>query len=172
MSIDITVKFVEENHKICFTFLNTRIVQGENKTDKAKLVQTNLLLNNGTFFYFNINNVKGIKYKYELRKHIKGRWGIKTKYLKNIKHLNTINNCHNYIIYIDDMPKELRIYKNQICSTDVITWRSFFEMQKIDRPLSEIYLDMSKNGFKTQFGLVKNNLRLSDIYGNISNNLD
>lgn len=172
MSINITVKFIEEKHKICFTFLNTRIIQNENSPYKAKFIQTNLLLSNGTFFYFDIEKVKGIKYKYELRKYVKNLWGIKTKYLKNIKHLNTINNCHNYIIYLEEIPKELMIYNNKVSSLDKITWRSFFEIQKINKPLSEIYLDMSKNGFETQFKLEKNNLQLSDIYGNISNSFD
>ena len=143
MSIKITVKFAESKPKVSFTFLRTLIICKNKVTNNAKLIQTNILLKNETFFHFLIKKTEGIKYKYELRKHIKETWGIRNKHLKNIKHLNTINNWHNYIVFLDTIPKELKIYKNQLESNDSIVWRSFFEIQKIDRPISDIYLDMS-----------------------------
>lgn len=201
MSIKIVVKFIKVEPSISFTFIKPYIIP--DKPDLSppsedslanpeayhaalwrynirtkianmnQLIHTRLLLENNTLFRFPIKAEGQVRYKYELRKYIKTRWNIKTKYLKKIKHLNTINNLHNYIVILYDIPTELKIYKDSLASYDTITWRSFFEPCKINKPLSDIYFDMSQTGFKTKLPIDDTcGVGLGDIYSLISDNID
>lgn len=103
-----------------------------NKIAKDYFIGTNVLVNRDwetLNIPIDINTPKPIKYKYIIRKYCKEQLKMKLKNIIRIKHLNNIDNFHNYLVIIKP--------NKYLCSiTNIITssgnhsmyWRTFYDI--------------------------------------------
>ena len=103
---------------------------------------------------------------------MKENWKVKVKDMK-IKHMNNKGVNHNYLVLIDKLNSRLRNIKNCINSADDITWRSFYEIFKIEnnkyRENKLIYNKLSEIEISTGIMLNNKKIQLNKIYGFVAN---
>lgn len=103
-----------------------------NKIGRNYLIGTNILVNKDSeILNIPIENEKSkpIKYKFIIRKFCKEQFKMKMKNIIRIKHLNNINNYHNYLVIIKPN-KYLSSFTNIIASfrDKEMYWRTFYDI--------------------------------------------
>lgn len=131
VSYKIKLNFITDdtNHYLNFVIanlINIDIPSNPRASNIKYLIGTRLLLKNNKAFTIVLNSLKGVKFKYLIRKYMKENWKVKVKDI-TIKHINNIYNNHNYIVLVKKRNKQLKKFQHRISSVDPITWRIFYE---------------------------------------------
>ena len=140
-SCKIKLNFIspDPNHYLNFVVVSHKKNYKSFEVNKSYLIGTNILQENNKSFTIILNDLKGVKFKFLIRKYLKKIWKVKVKDI-NIKHIHNIKNNHNYLVLVKNLNKQLKVIKNCINSLDKITWRTFYE----------IYTPTCENDFKLQ----------------------
>ena len=139
------------------------------KRYKNRFIGTKILLKNQKFFSIPLDSVKGVKYKYTIRKYIKRNWGIRIKDMK-IKHINNYDNNHNYLVLISRLNKVLSGIPNMVTQISEINWRTLYEnfIPKTPEQLNNIYMYNHLPGLETLNITDTLNIKMKTIYSTIS----
>lgn len=140
---------------------------------KNYLVGTNILLKNQQFFSIPMNSLKGVKYKYIIRKYIKHEWSVKVKDMK-IKHINNSGTHHNYLVLITRPNKKLSQISNIINNFSEINWRTFYENFTPTEPthFNKAHMYKTFPGLETLNITDTNQIKMQTIYSAISKVLE
>jgi len=120
------------------------------------------------------SNSDSIKYKKVVRDNSKKLFNISNKDIITIKHLNNIDNYHNYLVLLKRSKKLIAKFKNSIECVDKNSykWRTYFGLydpKKINPSKAEIYDTLSKNKYVTNtLSIDKSEIKLKDIYKTLS----
>lgn len=169
---NIKLTFLDKPHYINYVLAYARDIVGSMKVGKSYLIGTNILSEGDSIPYIKLDSVKGVKYKFLLRKELKKIWKLKAKNV-TIKHINNIGNNHNYLIFLNKININLRGVKNRIDSSDRYAWRSLYEvfspLREEDLEKKNIYNFISKdNNNKLKIKIPNSNLNVRDIYDTFS----
>lgn len=139
----------DTNHYLNFVIGNAiKIYTPPNSTtlNKTYLIGTRILLNNYKVFTIALDSLKGVKFKYLIRKYMKEKWKVKVKDI-TVKHINNSGNNHNYMVLVKKCNSVLKKINHRISSTNPITWKIFYETYtpKSEKDLipQEIYTNIS-----------------------------
>lgn len=144
--------------------------------DKTYLIGTNIITKlNDTLPIIKIKpSSESIKYKKLVRDNSKSLFGLRNKDIITIKHLNNIDNYHNYLVLLNKSKKLTAKFKNSINCIDKETfkWRSYFGIyspDKINPSKAEVYNTLSKDKNVSNTLLIdKNSIKLVNVYKSIS----
>jgi len=144
--------------------------------EKTYLVGTNIITNlNDSLPIIKIKtSSESIKYKKLVRDNSKSLFGLRNKDIITIKHLNNIDNYHNYLVLLNKSKKLTSKFKNSINCIDKETfkWRSYFGIylpEKINPSKAEVYNTLSKDkNVSNTLSIDKNTIKLVNIYKSIS----
>lgn len=144
--------------------------------DKTYLVGTNIITKlNDTLPIIKIKpSSESIKYKKLVRDNSKNLFGLRNKDIITIKHLNNIDNYHNYLVLLNKSKKLTAKFKNSINCIDKETfkWRSYFGIyspDKINPSKAEVYNTLSKDkNVSNTLSIDKKSIKLVNVYKSIS----
>ena len=169
---------IDDNHYVtitaCFNWRVTNTALED--LSKTYLIGTNILIKLGDVLpTIKLDTDSGsIKYKKIVRDNSKKLFNISNKDIITIKHLNNIDNYHNYLVLLKQSKKLARKFKNSMncVDKDTFKWRSYFGLyrpDKINPSKAEIYSTLSKDKYITNtLSIDKSEIKLKDIYKTLS----